>query len=104
MIIFKVTAERFYFEYQHYIQQYDFRHVEWFVDENNQINMYILSNYGFGYFYSTNISTIPDMLKSLISKSGETLGIIEDKPVELSKTTFDKLRTTTLGPYRDLQA
>lgn len=104
MILFKITAERFYFEYQHYIQQYQHRHVEWYVDEKNQIHFYILSDYGYGYYFSCDANNIPELLKSIVSKDGETFGVVEENPVEISNSSFDKLRQTTLGPYRDSQA
>jgi len=60
--------------FQQYIQQYDNRYVEWFVDANNGLNLYILSDKGFGYSFSCKSNNIPENIKALISKNGEFLG------------------------------
>ena len=99
MIILKIDATRFYAEYQQYIQKYARRHIDWFVDEFDLINMFIITDKGFGYICKLNKDTIPPLLKTAIVKEGAILGILDDKK-EVSKIIERVIPSPSAG-YKD---
>ena len=98
----KVSEERFVFEYQHYIQQYDNRHIEWYVDINNDLNLFIITDKGFAYHHSCNSNNIPEKIKQLISKKGEILGFWKEKPADISNPdNFSNIKKINQIIYSD---
>ena len=72
-----VSEERFYQKYRQHIQQNNYDCVNWYVDSNNILNAYIMTDYGYGYFYECNANEVPDKIKTMITKQGEFYGFKE---------------------------
>lgn len=93
MIFLNISPTRFYFEYQHYIQNYDNRFIEWNVDIDNNLIMYIITDKGFGFKYQCKANDIPEILKPLIKKNGEFFGFADDnKAIEETPVVFEKIK------------
>jgi len=90
MIIFKVTEDRFMHEYQQHIQpthgmaNVAEKYVDWYVDQDGWCNLYLLTNYGYGYFYTENVETIKNKpIFMTMTQHGEILGIVNTTPFEV---------------------
>jgi len=101
-LLFKVDSERFYKLYQLHVQNVAENHVEWFVDED-MIHMYIITGIK-NYYYTVLKSEISQLIKSIISKEGVVLGIIEQDPIVL-KDQVDIAKVTSLQSiFKDAKA
>jgi hypothetical protein len=103
VIIFKVSEERIYREYQRYIQT-GTRHVDWYLDENLVLHIFVITDLGFGYYFSNDASLVNAFTKSMCVKDGAVLGVYEQKSTELKDDINRISNKLELGILRDLQA
>lgn len=77
MIIFKVDKERFEQEYRKRTAKNEIENVEWFVDDNSIINMFIVAATHI-YHYSVSVNEISEIMKiEFLTPHGKILGIEE---------------------------
>ena len=82
-IEFKVSANRFLIEYHKRIAKNAIEDVEWFIDEDNNMNAYIPTPTKV-YFYKEEVSKIPGsvLTEGMFKVEGEVRGIVEIKPTK----------------------
>lgn len=76
MMIFKVSEEKFMRVFYIHIQQNSKRNVEWYIDPNSILHAYILTDYGYGFYYSSSIANLPDLIRTLIKTQGRIESIL----------------------------
>jgi hypothetical protein len=86
-----VSEERFYQKYRQHVQQRDYEFVNWFVDSNNFLNAFIMTDYSYGYFFKCNANDIPEKIKQMISKQGEFFGFQELETNTIIQPTFNEV-------------
>ena len=101
MIIFKVSDKRIYREFQEHVQGDMKRVPEWFVDETGVFHLYILTDFQYGYYFSCPKDQIPTIVRTMVSSTGETFGVLKDEPVEVVESidVYDRLRQDNPGQF-----
>lgn len=80
-MIWIVNFKRFLQEYDNHIRHIDNKYVNWYIDNNNKIRLYIEQTHGNNVYYykhDGDINDLPPELRNMVSVKGEILGYIED--------------------------
>lgn len=77
MKFLRVSEQRFVQEYEQIISQAGHKFVDWFVDHNNQLHVFLFFGMPYAYCYICNANDIPESIKLRIKRRGEFLGFVE---------------------------
>ena len=104
-MIWLVSLRRFLQEYQNHIANTPNKYVNWFVDESNQILLYIEQTNGvnsYCYTHTGDTDTLPIEIKDIIQRNGEVLGIEDvdigdEETEERINNAFTRLKYNQVG-------
>lgn len=85
MIILTVDVTRFYSEYQRFVLGTPHNRINWFVDPDNMVHLFIITVHGFGYHFKCPSNEIPVVIRPLIDKEGAILGFYDIEEDEEEK-------------------
>lgn len=95
-IVWLVSLKRFLYEFENHIANTDRKNINWFVDDDGYVRMYIEQTNGsnvYCYIHKGNADTIPLELKSFILEMGSVLGIegIDDNDIDSVEEKVDEI-------------
>jgi len=97
-IVWLVSLKRFLREYNNHVNGNDVKEINWFVDEKQNIRMYIEQTNGsniYCYIHYGDSDTLPNELKMLLNERGGVLGMegLDDGYEDIVEQKVDDIAT-----------